>query len=118
MNDIDEDEMPTLEKVAHEDAKEEVKDNVSEEDATTEVKEGDEGNEEVVKGKDNNKVEDVIVIQDAVFTIKIQPPGTEIFDLQVSRMGGGEGRFSTLQVKGTLFNSGDRSPQVTTTFTK
>lgn len=88
MNDIDEDEMPSLENVAHEGTKEEVKDNVSEEDTTTEVKEGDDGSGELEKEKDSNKVDDVIVIQDAVFTIKIQPPGTEVFDLQVSRIGG------------------------------
>ncbi|PIK50907.1 putative clustered mitochondria protein-like, partial [Apostichopus japonicus] len=36
------------------------------------------------KDAPSNKVEDVIVIQDPTFTLKIVPPGSEPFDLQVS----------------------------------
>lgn len=41
-----------------------------------------EGNGEVDGGEESNEQE-VIVIQDTGFTVKIQAPGTEPFDLQV-----------------------------------
>lgn len=41
-----------------------------------------EGNCEADGGEDSNEQE-VIVIQDTGFTVKIQAPGTEPFDLQV-----------------------------------
>ncbi|XP_062241453.1 clustered mitochondria protein homolog isoform X1 [Platichthys flesus] len=50
---------------------------------TEETEEKQDGNSEADGGEDSNEQE-VIVIQDTGFTIKIQAPGTEPFDLQVS----------------------------------
>ncbi|KAM3615340.1 uncharacterized protein V6R79_000642 [Siganus canaliculatus] len=50
---------------------------------TEEVAQKQEGNGETEGGEESNEQE-VIVIQDTGFTVKIQAPGTEPFDLQVS----------------------------------
>ncbi|XP_041850411.1 clustered mitochondria protein homolog isoform X2 [Melanotaenia boesemani] len=52
-------------------------------DHTEEAESKQDGNCEVDGGEDSNEQE-VIVIQDTGFTVKIQAPGTEPFDLQVS----------------------------------
>ncbi len=79
MEDIDEDEPPPLEEIPTN----EHMNTENSKPAGMEGSEVKEGGDSEAPTKD--KVEDVIVIQDAVFTIKIQPPGTEVFDLQVSK---------------------------------
>lgn len=49
---------------------------------TEEAESRQDGNSEADGGEDSNEQE-VIVIQDTGFTVKIQAPGTEPFDLQV-----------------------------------
>lgn len=49
---------------------------------TEEAESKQDGNGEVDGGEESNEQE-VIVIQDTGFTVKIQAPGTEPFDLQV-----------------------------------
>lgn len=49
---------------------------------TEEAESKQDGNGEADGGEDSNEQE-VIVIQDTGFTVKIQAPGTEPFDLQV-----------------------------------
>lgn len=49
---------------------------------TEEAKSKQDGNGEADGGEESNEQE-VIVIQDTGFTVKIQAPGTEPFDLQV-----------------------------------
>ena len=74
----DEESVEKMEVNGKEEGKEEVeKEEGKEEEKEEEKKEGE--------NKNSENLEDVIVIQDTAFTIKIQPPGTDLFDLQVSQ---------------------------------